>query len=68
MGSNIFNTTTGVQSDLKDPQFQRMIVNGVLWAGKQLEPIPLRSPDPARARQAGPRAYFRWDGRFLRDR
>lgn len=64
-GTRIFNTTTGVQSDVKDPRFQKMIVNAVLWAGGQLEPVTLARPVPA-ARQARPAAAgFRWDGRFL---
>lgn len=65
MGSNIFNTTTGVQADLKDPQFQKLIVNAVLWAGKALEPSSLRSAKGGKGLVASASAgkRFRCDGR-----
>ena len=68
MGSNIFNTTTGVQSDLKDPQFQKMIVNGVLWAGKA--PIttslgPARSPSVRPIPALPALSDYRCDGKSL---
>ena len=37
MGSNIFFTSTGTQVDFQNPQFQKMIINAVLWSGKALE-------------------------------
>ncbi len=70
MGSNIFNTTTGVQSDLKDPQFQKLIVNAVLWAGKSLGTTGMvraqtpQAMSPVFAHRLA-QAHYRADGRYL---
>jgi type 1 glutamine amidotransferase len=35
-GANVFYTSTGVQADFQQPEFQKMIINAVLWAGNRL--------------------------------
>ena len=49
MGSNIFFTSTGVQVDFQNPQFQKMIINAVLWSGKALGGTTAVWPSPSNA-------------------
>jgi type 1 glutamine amidotransferase len=71
MGSNIFVTTAGVQEDFRNPEFRKMIVKAVLWAGKSPATTGLTGPQgratgsetgkPAGAIVPG----FRYDGRRI---
>jgi len=40
-GGNVFFTSTGTQGEFQDPNFQKMIINAVLWAGKALPATPV---------------------------